>query len=180
MTVAAGALGLWNIDMSRHARESLPPATYLGSGYYEIWIRGLEALLQQRGIPMRGGQAQGAKPMAGKAPDAHAMAEILRAGVPASKEPGRPASFSAGDTVRARNMHPAGHTRLPRYVRGHAGTIEAVAGFHVFPDSRAGGWGDDPQWLYTVRFNAAELFGESAGPGHFVHVDCFEPYLEHA
>ena len=94
--------------------------------------------------------------------------------VPASA----PQRFQVGDRVRARNMHPAGHTRLPRYVRGHAGTITHVHGVHVLPDANSTGRGEDPQWLYTVRFTARELWGEAADPTCSVSVDAWESYLE--
>ena len=82
-------------------------------------------------------------------------------------EPGRaaaPARFAEGDRVRARTMHPATHTRLPRYVRGHVGTVVLVHGCHVFPDVNAHGGGEDPQWLYTVRFDGRELWGAGHRP----------------
>jgi nitrile hydratase subunit beta len=82
--------------------------------------------------------------------------------------------------VRARNIHPAGHTRLPRYVRGRVGTVVLVHGCHVFPDAHARGDGEDPQWLYTVRFDGRELFGPDADPASAVSIDAFEPYLEPA
>ena len=82
--------------------------------------------------------------------------------------------------MRARNIHPATHTRLPRYVRGHVGTVESVRGCHVFPDTHAHGLGEQPQWLYTVRFDARELWGAEADPSVRVSTDAFEPYLEAA
>ena len=75
---------------------------------------------------------------------------------------------------------PAPHTRLPRYVRGHVGVVERVHQPNVFPDSMVRGEGEDPQWLYTVRFEGRELWGEDAEPGTAVSVDAFEPYLEPA
>jgi nitrile hydratase len=87
-------------------------------------------------------------------------------------------AFAVGDRVRARNIHPTGHTRLPRYARGKTGEIAAVHGAHVFPDSSAHGRGDDPQWLYTVRFSACELWGKDSRD--LVHIDLWEPYLESA
>jgi nitrile hydratase len=84
--------------------------------------------------------------------------------------------FQPGDRVRARNIHPLGHTRLPRYVRGHVGEIAKVHGAHVFPDSNAHGKGEDPHWLYTVRFTAQELWGSNARD--LIHVELWEPYLE--
>jgi nitrile hydratase len=91
-----------------------------------------------------------------------------------------PARFKAGDQVRARNIHPKGHTRLPRYVRGHVGVVERVHGCHVFPDSHAARRDEDPQWLYTVHFTGAELWGPDADPTVVVSIDAWEPYLEPA
>jgi len=88
--------------------------------------------------------------------------------------------FAAGQTVRAREIHPAGHTRLPRYVRGRVGTIERDHGAHVFPDSNARFQGENPQVLYTVRFAARELWGEAAHPGDAVYLDLWEDYLDGA
>jgi nitrile hydratase len=77
-------------------------------------------------------------------------------------------------------IHPPTHTRLPRYVRGHIGRIEHVIGFHVFPDSNALGAGEDPQWLYRVTFNGAELWQDAPDPKLEVSIDAWEPYLERA
>ena len=90
-----------------------------------------------------------------------------------------PAQFKIGDRVRTKNIHPKTHTRLPRYARGHVGVVERLHGTHAFPDSVAAGKGDDPQWLYTVRFDAQELWGADADPKLKVSVEAFEPYLEH-
>ena len=59
-------------------------------------------------------------------------------------------------------MHPRGHTRLPRYARGKRGVIHRCHGIHVFPDTHAHGQGEQPQPLYSVRFDARELWGEAA------------------
>ena len=91
-----------------------------------------------------------------------------------------PAKFKAGDRVRAKNIHPVTHTRLPRYVRGHAGVIERDHGCHVFPDSAATDAGENPQWLYTVVFDGRELWGADADPSVKISIDAFEPYLESA
>src|SRR5690349_8363200 len=48
VTLAMGASGLWNIDMSRSARETLPD--YGSLTYYQIWLKALEKLLVQRGL----------------------------------------------------------------------------------------------------------------------------------
>ena len=83
--------------------------------------------------------------------------------------------------MRARDLNPPGHTRLPRYARGRVGTVVAVRGAHVFPDRHAaplGQPGDDtPEWLYTVDFTGPELWGEDADPTLTVSIDAWEPYL---
>jgi nitrile hydratase len=92
----------------------------------------------------------------------------------------REARFKPGDRVRAKNINPPSHTRLPRYARGRVGVVEAVRGCHVFPDSAATGRDENPQWLYTVVFDGRELWGESADPMLKVSVEAFEPYLDPA
>ncbi|PHK92910.1 nitrile hydratase subunit beta [Pseudoroseomonas rhizosphaerae] len=181
VTLAAGALGQWNIDASRHARESLPPGEYLTSGYYEIWIKGLEKLLLERGLvtaeELRDGRMREAGPALPPL-RAEAVWPVLARGSPYDRPATAPPRFAAGDAVRTRNVNPAGHTRLPRYARGRSGVIERVHGVFVFPDSHAHGQGEAPQWLYTVRFTAAELWGEGADPMLTVSVDAWESYLE--
>jgi len=90
-----------------------------------------------------------------------------------------PARFKVGDRVRAKNIHPKTHTRLPRYARGHVGVVERLHGAHIFPDSVTTGKGEDPQWLYTVRFDAQELWGTDADSKLKISIEAFEPYLEH-
>ena len=101
---------------------------------------------------------------------------ILGSGGPSTRPSNKPQGFAIGHKVRARNITPPGHTRLPRYARGRLGEIVAVHGTHVFPDSSAQGLGDDPQWLYTVRFTARELWGKDTSDT--VCIDLWEPYLE--
>jgi nitrile hydratase beta subunit len=182
ITLAMGMPGGWNIDMSRFAREDRPPADYLGMSYYQIWLAGLERLMLERGL-VATDEIDAAKPLHPAKPVAKTLtpdgvATMLHRGGPTEREAARPAGFSAGDRVRAKTIHPPTHTRLPRYVRGHAGIVERVLGFHVFPDSNATGAGEDPQWLYTVTFEGRELWGEASDPDLKVSVDAWEPYLE--
>lgn len=184
LTLAMGATGQWNIDMSRAARESLPPPKYLASTYYEIWLAGMEKLMAERGL-VTGDEIAAGKALHPPKPlprimTAESVPAVLAKGSPTEREPAASAKFRLGDTVRAKNMHPAGHTRLPRYVRGHTGIIERVHGAHVFADTHATGAGEQPQWLYTVRFEATELWGEGADPTLSVSVDAWESYLEPA
>ncbi|HUR42689.1 MAG TPA: nitrile hydratase subunit beta [Aestuariivirga sp.] len=180
-TLAMGAAREWNIDMSRHAREKLPALTYWSSSYYEIWFEGLKQLLLENGLlaeaELASGRAQfAAKPVKGGVLKAADVSAVLAKGGPANRATHAKARFQIGDKVRTRNISPEGHTRLPRYARGRVGEIALVHGTHVFPDSAAHGLGDDPQWLYSVRFSAGELWGREGCDR--VHIDMWEPYLE--
>lgn len=184
VTLATGGFGAWNIDESRHARETLPPAEYYSSSYYQIWIKGLEKLLQRHGF------VSAADLAAGKAVDRTAppkrvlkaadVAATLARGGPCDRPMETPARFKAGDRVRTKNFNPTGHTRLPRYARAKNGVIEAVREGYVFPDTNAHHKGEDPQWLYTVVFDGAEIWGEGADPTLTVSIDAWESYLETA
>lgn len=182
MVVALGACGQWNIDQSRHARETLPPADYLRFPYYRIWIEAASKLMLERGMIHKAelsGQMQH-PPLPVKAclkpndvwHSLHALGGA--ADRPAVSDP----LFAVGNTIRTINTHPTGHTRLPRYARAKTGTITKVLGHHVFPDSAGNGQGDDPKWLYQVRFTATELWGQEANPRDSVTLDLWEPYFE--
>ena len=80
----------------------------------------------------------------------------------------------------ARNVHPIGHTRLPRYVRGRRGEVAIDHGVFIFPDTHAAGQGTRPQHVYSVRFTARELWGPDAPARDTVHVDLWDDYLEAA
>ncbi|MGI9402676.1 MAG: nitrile hydratase subunit beta [Rhizobiaceae bacterium] len=180
LTVAMGATSNWNIDTSRHARERLAPVQYLSSSYYQIWTAALEELLVKRGLvseeELKTGRSAGEGISLANVPDGKRIKAALGERHPYERPSTGQTLFQVGDAVRTVKMIPAGHTRLPGYARGKAGVIERVAGCHVFPDSNAHGMGEDPKWLYTVGFDAGELFG--GGGDHVVMIDCWEPYLE--
>ncbi|HEU4340542.1 MAG TPA: nitrile hydratase subunit beta [Candidatus Binatia bacterium] len=183
MSRAIRALGVWNIDWDRYGIELLPPHVYLTSSYYKRWFLRTVQLLVQCGLIEADEMAAGHSLRPGKGMDrgTFKLADVERVmrrgsfGRPASA----PARFKIGDRVRAKNIHPTTHTRLPRYARGHVGVVERLHGAHVFPDSVVAGKGEDPQWLYTVRFDAQELWGADADPKLKVSIEAFEPYLEH-
>ncbi len=182
ITLAMGMPGGWNIDMSRFAREDRPPEDYLGMSYYQIWLAGLERLMLERGL-IASDELDAGKPLHPAKPVAKILtpddvALVLHRGGPTERDATSPALFTVGDRVRAKTIHPPTHTRLPLYVRGHVGTIERVLGCHVFPDSNATGAGENPQWLYTVRFDGRELWGDGSDANLMVSVDAWEPYLE--
>lgn len=183
MNRAMGATGAWNIDMSRYSRETLPPEIYLASSYYRKWYLGLEQMLLERDLVGADEIAEGhalrpGKPLKRKFTAAEIDRVLTRGSY--SRAATALARFKSGDRVRTRNINPRTHTRLPRYVRGHLGTVERVQGCHVFPDAAAAGEGEQPQWLYTVCFGARELWGDDADPTVTVSIEAFEPYLEPA
>ena len=184
LTLAASAPGQWDIDMGRFARENRPPAEYLSMSYYQIWFAALEAMLKERGLiaddEIEAGRSLHPPKPVPRTLSPGDVAQVLYRGGPTERETNTTARFKAGDKVRAKNINPVTHTRLPRYVRGHTGNIEHVIGCHVFPDSNALGTGENPQWLYTVRFGGRELWGADADPTVSVSVDAWEPYLEPA
>jgi nitrile hydratase len=181
---AAGALGVWNGDMSRHARERQHPADYLRHSYYENWLAGLEKLVVEKGLLTAEELATGKA--ASRAPEElrrrclrAADAQTALQGSPATLPASAPPRFRVGGRVRAVNRHPTGHTREPRYVRGRTGVIQEHHGAHVFPDRSAEG-AKVGRHLYTVRFAARELWGDNGNAGGAVYVDLWEDYLEPA
>jgi nitrile hydratase len=191
LTVAMGASGQWNIDQMRSARESLPPAQYLSLSYYQIWLQALQDMMLARGLvtahELRTGHMS-EPPRPGVRTLGRAQVDAaLRRGSPAQRPTDSSPAFTVGQRVRALQMHPPGHSRLPRYVRGHVGVVQAVQGFHVCPDHSSQNRHQPPtedadvaQWLYSVRFDGAELWGPQAESGLTVSVDAWESYLEAA
>ena len=181
---AVGAWGKWNIDASRHSKELIPPAEYLRIGYYEKFLIGMTELLINSGLVTRGEVERG-KPTRGSKKASPPLTEdkvplLVANGVPTSRNTPVAAMFRVGQRVRARNINPAGHTRLPRYARGKLGTIERDHGVFVFPDTNAHFLGEKPQHVYSVRFAARELWGEQAKPKDAVIVAMWDDYLEPA
>ena len=168
-----------NADAFRHAIERMDPLAYLSAGYYGRWLSALETRLVDEGLfepdeveaRARGATAPGA-----------AQPPRSRSGNPglAQRDVDVLPRFGVGDRVRARNLQPRGHTRLPAYARGRTGTVAIVHPAWVFPDTNAHANGENPQYAYAVRFPARELFGPDADPTAQVHVDLFESYLEPA
>jgi nitrile hydratase subunit beta len=178
LTLAMGATGAWNIDMSRAARETAP--NYDTLSYYALWIEGLQRLLRERGLlhadEIAAGRALHPPPPVKRVLAAADVAGVLARGAPTERAATTPARFAVGQRVRTYAGEVPHHTRLPRYARGKLGVIERVNGVHVFADAHALGLGEQPQWLYTVVFDGAELWNDSS-PGLKVSIDAWEPYL---
>lgn len=179
---AVGAWRRWNIDAGRHTIETLPPAEYLRLSYYEKWFESTIKLVLGAGLvtqrELETGRGDPAVPVATPPLTADKVLPAIMAGGPTLRETSATPRFAAGQAVRARDINPVGHTRLPRYVRGRRGTIECNHGAHVFPDSNAKFEGENPQFLYTVRFEARVLWGEAANPADAVYLDLWEEYLD--
>lgn len=182
LTVAMGATGAWNLDMTRAARETLPD--YRALDYYRIWLGALERMLAERGLASAEELAAGqplepARPLPRllRAADVDA---VLARGAPTARTGGPAPRFAVGQRVRTRAEAVPHHTRLPAYARGKVGTVEALHGAHILPDSHARGLGESPEPLYTVVFEGAELWGADAVPGLRVSVDAWQSYLEAA
>jgi nitrile hydratase len=185
ITLAMGALGKWNLDMSRFAREDTPPADYLTRSYYETWLYGLEKQLVETGFvtedeiaaELAGNHAQ---PVTTPTFTADKVGPALAKGSTARIDEDQPAKFKAGDRVVVRNLNPLGHTRAPRYVRGRAGIVDRDHGVFIFPDSHAADGNKNPQHCYSVRFDAAEIWGPETGGRNAVYVDLWDDYLDPA
>ena len=174
----------WNLDTDRHALEIMHPGEYLRMGYYERWLDRLEKQLVtygfvtpdelQTGIPASG-SIKVTPPLT-----LATSARWLSRGIASSHEPAIRPAFKVGQRVRARNINPTGHTRLPRYARGRTGVIIRDHGVYLFPDTNAHFQGEKRQHVYSVRFAARELWGESASRRDSVHLDMWDDYLERA
>jgi len=184
MVQLIGAWRLGNIDSGRHSIERLPPVDYLRYSYFEKWFDALISRMLDAGQITPEELASGHKAdgtVVATPPIVGEMgAKLLTSVHSFERKIAAQPRFTADDQVRARNINPEGHTRLPRYARGRLGTIERYHGAHVFPDSNAHFAGEAPQPLYTVRFTAQELWGKSANAADMVYLDLWEDYLEPA
>jgi nitrile hydratase subunit beta len=192
VTIVALGAGLFNLDEFRYATEREDPARSLASPYYEHWLSAVELLTREKAIVAAGELDAARRRWASSRPRrpspgddrrgsselALAMRGVIRHGASVRREATTPPAFRVGDAVRAKNMHPSSHTRLPRYARGRHGTVTAGHGAFVFPDANASGLGERPQHLYSVRFEARELWGEHGRRGDSVSLDLWESYLE--
>ena len=171
-----------NLDAFRHGLERLHPSEYLGDGYYGRWLACAETLLVDSGVLPPGAVEARARNLMGEAveepADVEAHKPVYERGGPGSlREIDDPAAFSPGDRVRAKDMRTGGHTRLPAYIRGRSGTVHALRPSALLPDTNAHFAGENPQHVYTVEFDSAELWGPGAEAAK-LRIDLFESYLE--
>jgi len=176
--------GRQNLDNSRFLIEQLPPAEYLRMSYCERWLARLLKQIVSLGVAtpaeLESGEPAPGSPTATPAVTAAAAFEVVARRNTARRDVAVSPRFAVGQRVRARNINPTGHTRLPRYARGKQGVINLDHGVFVFPDTNAQFLGEKPQHVYSVRFTARELWGDQASSRDFIHVDLWDDYLEHA
>jgi nitrile hydratase len=187
VTLAAGSLGRWNIDISRHARESLAPKDYMTFSYFEKWMGALADMLVHTGVLTRdelAGKTEGdISDLAAKKLTADQVAGVLARGGPADRDSDVAPVFAIGDTVITRRIAEnilvsGGHTRLPNYAAGAQGRILRYHGTHILPDSNAHGLGEAPEPLYAVIFPASQLWQHPEHPRDEVVLDLWQSYLE--
>ena len=183
LTLASGFHSKWNLDMSRYAREQMPPAEYLATTYYEHWLFGLQKLLVEQQLvtatELQTGRAE-AKTSELRALQVSDVEPLLRKRRAARLDEDVPPRFQAGERVVARNINPTGHTRLPRYARGRRGVIERDHGVFIFADTHAMNRDKKPQHCYSVRFTAHELWGTEASARDSVYIDLWDDHLDRA
>lgn len=184
--IAAAMAGAWISDECRYFKEAMPAADYLSKSYYEHWLYFLEQLIVHKGVATAEEVAAGhlitSSPGDGatKIAPGGKVAELFLVGGSLAQPSDRPVRFAKGQKVIARNIHPSGHTRLPRYIRNHVGTVVECLGSYAFADSRAHGLGENPQPTYMVRFSGDELWGPDCEPNSSLTIEMFDDYLDPA
>lgn len=182
------AAGFFTVDMFRHGIEQMHPADYLSSHYYEHWLHTAENFCIQKGAidPAELDKRtqyyleHPDEPLPDtKIPELLAFVDAaVKGGVSARRKSDAAPQFKVGEPVRITDDSPIDHTRKARYIRGKNGVIERAHGTFLYPDSAGNGRGDDPTHVYTVRFDATDLWGAREGdPNGAVYYDVWEPYL---
>ncbi len=184
MIVATAAWRKWSLDTFRHQIEQIAASEYLRMSYYEKWFTAVTELLLKSGL-VTGAEVESGRAATGSVPatpplTAEQVPSLSRSGALASRDIAVTPRFRPGQLVRTRNIHPTGHTRLPRYARDKHGKVERDHGVYVFPDTSAHSPDEKPQHVYSVRFAARELWGEQASPRDSVYIDLWDDYLEPA
>ena len=185
LTLAAGSLRQWNLDMSRHSRECLPPKDYSAFSYYEKWISSLVNILVAKGVISKDDVLDPVSkmhPLSKNKLHAADVAKVLSKGAPTSRSIKNSPKFSLGQRVKTRRAEnqffSGGHTRFPKYVERCEGKVEIFHGAHIFPDTHAHDFGEQPEHLYTVSFLASEIWRTPENPNDTVCVDIWESYIE--
>jgi nitrile hydratase len=172
-TLGIRILRAYNVHEYRHAVERMDPAHYLAASYYERWFTGVATLLVEKGVVTREELEARA---GGRFPLGRPPADVKPLRVTPPPQP----RFAAGDSVRVREIHPAGHTRVPRYVRGKHGVVVRASRAFEFPDLAGHALPAHLEHTYHVEFEAGDLWTDAAERRETVVVDLWESYLEAA
>jgi nitrile hydratase len=184
LTLLSNRLVGANLDSFRHSLERLDRTSYLADGYYGRWLNAAEltltegSVLAESAIDARARNLRGEHVEEPTVPQPVERTDSTMAADTVRTIDATPA-FALGDRVRAKNISPPGHTRLPRYVRGHTGVVALIEPAFVFPDTNAHFEGENPQYVYTVQFDSRELWGDDA-EAFTLTIEMFESYLEKA
>jgi nitrile hydratase len=147
------------IDHFRHTIEQMPPPEYLASRYYARWLWASERMAEEQGLVDGSGHPERQPKPTG--------------------EPATPRRFADGQRVRVANRVTPLHTRVPRYIRNHVGTVVKRSCVWPHPSASAATGRYGPmEHVYAVAFPADELFGDDAD--HTLVVDVWESDLEEA
>lgn len=190
MFAALFRAGWFGIDEFRHGIELMDPAQYLKAPYYEHWLHSFEHYGITKGHIDEDELERRTRyylenPHA-PLPDHDQNPElvdfvdaVVPTGAPAARPTDKLARFKVGDRVRMSSVIPFGHTRIAGYVRGRIAEVVNHRGSFIYPDSAGNGRGEDPEHLYTLRFDAKELWGEKyADSNSSTYFDAWDPYLE--
>jgi len=192
IAVTCQVSGVNTTPEQRKTIENMGPVPYLTTSYYEKWLYAYETILIEKGVitaaeldARRASQPAGKMaehPQLPAAPSAYAnkVKHIIYNGTPHDRPTDKAPLFKVGDMVRARNIHPTGHTRLPGFTKGKVGVVEVHHGAHCHHEALATGKGEVPDHLYAVKFTGPELWGPDGAKNDAVYVDLFESYLEPA
>ena len=172
-----------NLHAFRHALERVPDKEYLAD-YYGRWLGSAEILLVDSGLLAAGAVEARARTLRGEKVDEPADPEPHK---PTMESGGggnlrtidAPRAFAVGDRVATSSDAATGHTRLPGYARGVTGTVTALRPAQVFPDTTAHFVAENPQHVYSVTYDARDLWG-AGGETFTLTMDLYESYLERA
>jgi nitrile hydratase subunit beta len=171
-----------NLDSFRHALERLDRAHYIDDGYYGRWLNAGELRLIDSAILAPGAIDARARNLRGEHVEEPPIPEPAKPDYAPTAEGtlrslDTAPAFAVGERVRAKDMSVPGHTRLPRYVRGHVGVVDIIQPAGVLPDSNAHFLGENPQYVYSVRFDSRDVWGVDAESFELT-IELFESYLE--
>jgi nitrile hydratase beta subunit len=160
--------GTYNMDEYRHAIERMDPVQYLSAPYYERTLTAVATLLVEKGVVT-------SQELEARAGGAFPLSRPISPG----RQNTPTQAFAIGDAVRVKNEFTSGHTRMPGYIRGKAGTVVGIAPPTPFPDAAGHGMKAAAEPVYDVRFRSRDLWPDSSDDA-LVHACMFQSYLEKA